>query len=55
MTRVAKMGFDTLYFPPVHPIGEVNRKGINNATFAKEDEFGSPWEIGSQYVLLAFS
>jgi len=27
LPRVAKMGFDTLYFPPVHPIGEVNRKG----------------------------
>ncbi len=49
LPRVAKMGFDTLYFPPVHPIGEVNRKGINNATVAKEGEFGSPWGIGSQY------
>ena len=49
LPRVAKMGFDTLYFPPVHPIGEVNRKGINNATVAKVGEFGSPWGIGSQY------
>ena len=49
LPRVAKMGFDTLYFPPVHPIGQVNRKGINNATVAKEGEFGSPWGIGSQY------
>ena len=49
LPRVAKMGFDTLYFPPVHPIGEVNRKGINNATDAKPGEFGSPWGIGSQY------
>ena len=49
LPRVAKMGFDTLYFPPVHPIGEVNRKGINNATDAKPGEFGSPWGIGSQF------
>lgn len=49
LPRVSKMGFDTLYFPPVHPIGEVNRKGINNATVAKKGELGSPWGIGSQY------
>ncbi len=48
LPRVAKMGFDTLYFPPVHPIGEVNRIGINNVTDAKEGEFGSPWGIGSK-------
>ncbi|HAH55730.1 MAG TPA: alpha-1,4-glucan--maltose-1-phosphate maltosyltransferase, partial [Flavobacterium sp.] len=34
LPRVASMGFDTLYFPPIHPIGEVNRKGKNNATNA---------------------
>ncbi len=55
LPRVAKMSFDTLYFPPVYPIGEVNRKGINNATDAKSGIFGSPWEIGSQCVLLEFS
>ena len=49
LTRVAKMGFDTLYFPPIHPIGEVNRKGKNNATNAAEGDVGSPWGIGSQY------
>ncbi len=49
LPRVAKMGFDTLYFPPIHPIGEVNRKGINNATNANPDDVGSPWGIGSQY------
>jgi starch synthase (maltosyl-transferring) len=49
LPRVAKMGFDTLYFPPVHPIGEVNRKGKNNATNAGEGDVGSPWGIGSQY------
>jgi starch synthase (maltosyl-transferring) len=49
LPRVAKMGFDTLYFPPVHPIGEVNRKGKNNATDAQTDDVGSPWGIGSQH------
>jgi starch synthase (maltosyl-transferring) len=49
LPRVASMGFDTLYFPPIHPIGEVNRKGKNNATNAKPDDVGSPWGIGSQY------
>jgi starch synthase (maltosyl-transferring) len=49
LPRVASMGFDTLYFPPIHPIGEVNRKGKNNATNAEPDDVGSPWGIGSQY------
>lgn len=49
LPRVANMGFDTLYFPPVHPIGEVNRKGINNATNANPDDVGSPWGIGSKH------
>lgn len=47
LPRIAQMGFDVLYFPPVHPIGEVNRKGKNNATVAKEGDVGSPWGIGS--------
>src|SRR6478672_3863901 len=49
LPRVAAMGFDTLYFPPVHPIGEINRKGKNNATNAAPGDVGSPWGIGSQY------
>jgi starch synthase (maltosyl-transferring) len=49
LPRVAKMGFDTLYFPPIHPIGEVNRKGKNNATNAADGDVGSPWGIGSQF------
>lgn len=49
LPRVAAMGFDTLYFPPIHPIGEVNRKGKNNATTAEPMDVGSPWGIGSQY------
>lgn len=48
LPRISTMGFDTLYFPPIHPIGEKNRKGKNNATNAKEGESGVPWAIGSQ-------
>ena len=49
LPRVASMGFDTLYFPPIHPIGEVNRKGRNNATHAEPGDSGVPWGIGSKY------
>lgn len=49
LPRVAEMGFDTLYFPPIHPIGEVNRKGKNNATNAQVGDVGSPWGIGSHF------
>lgn len=48
LPRIAEMGFDVLYFPPIHPIGEVNRKGKNNATQAEKTDVGSPWGIGSQ-------
>lgn len=49
LPRVAKMGFDTLYLPPIHPIGEVNRKGKNNTTTTEDGDVGSTWGIGSQY------
>ena len=41
------MGFDVVYLPPIHPIGEVNRKGPNNTLVAAPDDVGSPWAIGS--------
>ncbi len=47
LPRVAAMGFDVLYFPPIHPIGKLNRKGKNNNVKAKSGEPGSPWAIGS--------
>jgi starch synthase (maltosyl-transferring) len=40
------MGFDTIYFPPIHPIGITARKGKNNTLTAYEDDVGSPWAIG---------
>jgi starch synthase (maltosyl-transferring) len=44
---LAEMGFDVLYFPPIHPIGRVNRKGTNNALTAGPEDVGSPWAIGA--------
>ena len=44
---VAKMGFDVLYLPPIHPIGYTHRKGKNNVTEAAPDDVGSPWAIGA--------
>jgi starch synthase (maltosyl-transferring) len=44
---VAAMGFDTIYLPPIHPIGEKNRKGRNNAVTAAPGDPGSPYAIGS--------
>ncbi|HEX3949928.1 MAG TPA: alpha-1,4-glucan--maltose-1-phosphate maltosyltransferase [Steroidobacteraceae bacterium] len=44
---LSEMGFDVLYFPPVHPIGRINRKGANNSLLARAGDVGSPWAIGS--------
>lgn len=48
LEEVARMGFDVVYLPPIHPIGRKNRKGLNNATTAKEGDPGSPWAIGAE-------
>lgn len=48
LPRVRDMGFDVLYFPPIHPIGRTNRKGRNNALKAGPDDPGSPYAIGSE-------
>jgi len=47
LDRIASMGFDIVYLPPIHPIGTTHRKGRNNATTAGPDDVGSPWAIGS--------
>jgi starch synthase (maltosyl-transferring) len=44
---IADMGFDVLYLPPIHPIGDAFRKGPNNSTTANDGDPGSPWAIGS--------
>jgi starch synthase (maltosyl-transferring) len=43
----AELGFDVLYFPPIHPIGTSRRKGRNDAEVAVPGDPGSPWAIGS--------
>jgi starch synthase (maltosyl-transferring) len=43
---VAGLGFDVVYLPPIHPIGETHRKGKNNTLDAEEDDPGSPWAVG---------
>ncbi|HEX6119062.1 MAG TPA: maltotransferase domain-containing protein [Dongiaceae bacterium] len=45
---VRDMGFDVLYFPPIHPIGRTNRKGRNNSLTPGPDDPGSPYAIGSE-------
>lgn len=47
LPRLAKMGFDVLYLPPIHPIGRTFRKGRNNVVNAGPNDAGSPWAIGS--------
>ncbi len=42
------MGFDVIYFPPIHPIGHTNRKGRNNAVTCEPGDPGVPWAIGSE-------
>ena len=44
---VARMGFDVVYLPPIHPIGHTARKGPDNALAAGPGDPGSPWAIGS--------
>ena len=48
LDRIAAMGFDVVYLPPIHPIGEVNRKGPNNNVHAAPGDHGSPWAVGSR-------
>jgi starch synthase (maltosyl-transferring) len=47
LPRIRAMGFDVLYFPPIHPIGRKNRKGRNNSLTPAPDDPGSPYAIGS--------
>jgi starch synthase (maltosyl-transferring) len=45
--ELARLGFDVLYLPPIHPIGRTARKGRNNTLTPSDDDPGSPWAIGS--------
>ncbi|MGA1279185.1 MAG: maltotransferase domain-containing protein [Candidatus Nanopelagicaceae bacterium] len=48
LPKVAKMGFDVLYIPPIHPIGYAHRKGKNNSLTATKSDPGVPWGIGNK-------
>jgi starch synthase (maltosyl-transferring) len=48
LPELARLGFDVVYLPPIHPIGTTNRKGRNNALAAEPGDPGSPWAIGSE-------
>lgn len=48
LPRIAELGYDVVYFPPIHPIGRTFRKGKNNALTAEPDDVGSPWAIGNE-------
>lgn len=49
LTEIKQMGFDTIYFPPIHPIGYISRKGFNNTVAPNCEEFpGCPWAIGNK-------
>lgn len=44
------MGFNVIYFPPIHPIGETNRKGRNNSVTSEPGDPGSPYAIGNRFL-----
>jgi len=46
--ELAELGFEVVYLPPIHPIGETNRKGKNNMLKARKGDPGSPWAIGGE-------
>jgi starch synthase (maltosyl-transferring) len=48
LAYVASLGFDVVYLPPIHPIGNTKRKGKNNSVVAEPGDVGSPWAIGSE-------
>jgi starch synthase (maltosyl-transferring) len=48
LPRIAGMGFDVVYLPPIHPIGTTNRKGKNNSLEVEPGDVGVPWAIGSK-------
>jgi starch synthase (maltosyl-transferring) len=48
LPELAELGFDVVYFPPIHPIGRTNRKGPNNTLHAGPNDPGSPWAIGNE-------
>jgi starch synthase (maltosyl-transferring) len=48
LPRLAELGYDVIYLPPIHPIGRMFRKGKNNSLTPTPDDVGSPWAIGNE-------
>jgi starch synthase (maltosyl-transferring) len=48
LPEIARLGFDVVYMPPIHPIGRTNRKGRNNRLEARRGDVGSPYAIGAR-------
>ncbi|MEO7218512.1 MAG: alpha-1,4-glucan--maltose-1-phosphate maltosyltransferase [Gemmatimonadaceae bacterium] len=48
LPRIAELGFDVVYLPPIHPIGYTFRKGRNNSLEVTSSDVGSPWAIGNE-------
>lgn len=48
LPEIRRMGFNVVYFPPIHPVGRKFRKGRNNSLEAASDDVGSPWAIGAK-------
>lgn len=53
LPEIAAMGFDVLYFPPIHPVGRAFRKGKNNTVTAEPGDVGSPWAVGDREAIAA--
>jgi starch synthase (maltosyl-transferring) len=49
LPRIADLGFDIVYLPPIHPIGRTFRKGKNNSLTPDPEDVGSPWAIGNEH------
>ncbi len=49
LPEIADLGFDVLYFTPIHPIGHTNRKGKNNSLQAQPGDPGSFYAIGNEH------
>jgi starch synthase (maltosyl-transferring) len=49
LPEIAQLGFDVLYFPPIHPVGFSKRKGPNNSLTCENGDPGCPYSVGNQY------
>ncbi len=49
LPSIADMGFDVLYFPPIHPVGFSKRKGPNNSLVCSKGDPGCPYSIGNKH------